>query len=111
MSSRVLGAEMFCGIIISPQERWNHAQREAALLTGDLVVVELHGIDGAAAESVVLGVGPEDGREKYASVSSFVMHESAIRAVGNHNYLVEIAATEARLVLEMTEVLLRGLPN
>jgi hypothetical protein len=48
----------------------------------NLVVVELHGIDGAAAESVVLGVGPEDGREKYASVSSFAMYESAIRAAG-----------------------------
>src|SRR5208283_3987648 len=29
-----------------------HAKREAALLTRDLVVIQLHGIDGAAAEFV-----------------------------------------------------------
>ena len=36
-----------------------HAQGEAALLAGDLVVIQLHRIDGAATEFVVLRVGTE----------------------------------------------------
>ena len=40
-----------------------HPQGERALGPCDLVVVELHGIDSAAAKFVVLGVRPEDGSE------------------------------------------------
>ena len=37
-----------------------HAQRKAALLARDLVVIQLHGIDGAAAEFVILRIRSED---------------------------------------------------
>jgi hypothetical protein len=47
-----------------------HAQREAALRAGDLVVIELHGIDGPAAEFVVLRIGPEDRTQQDASATS-----------------------------------------
>jgi hypothetical protein len=36
-----------------------HAQREAILLARNLVVVELHRIDGTAAKFIVLRVGPK----------------------------------------------------
>ena len=40
-----------------------HAQGERPLLAGHLVVVQLHRIDLAAAEFIVLGVGTKDGTE------------------------------------------------
>src|SRR5579864_9314355 len=46
-----------------------HTQRETALGARDLIVIELHGIDGAAAKFVVLGVRPEDGGEQDAGLS------------------------------------------
>ena len=45
-----------------------HAQGERALRARHLVVVQLHRVDGAAAEFIVLGVGSEDGREQNAGV-------------------------------------------
>ena len=53
-----------------------HAQRKAALLAGDLVVVKLHRIDGAAAELIVLGVGAENGTQKNACLSSLGMRSN-----------------------------------
>ena len=47
-----------------------HAQREAALRAGDLVVIELHRIDGPAAEFVVLRIRPEDRTQQDASATS-----------------------------------------
>ena len=47
-----------------------HAQREAALRAGDLVVIELHGIDGPAAKFVVLRIRPEDRTQQDASATS-----------------------------------------
>src|SRR5208282_4448307 len=47
-----------------------HAQREAALGARDLVVIELHRIDGAAAKFVVLRIRPEDRTQQYASVTT-----------------------------------------
>jgi hypothetical protein len=41
-----------------------HAQRKAALSAGNLVVVELHGIDGAAAIFVILCVRAENGTQQ-----------------------------------------------
>jgi len=37
-----------------------HSQGEAALCAGDLIVIKLHRIDGAAAELVILRIWPED---------------------------------------------------
>jgi hypothetical protein len=48
-----------------------HAQGESALRAGDLVVVKLHGIDGAAAEFVVLRVGAKDRGEQHSGVTAF----------------------------------------
>ena len=45
-----------------------HAQRERSLLARYLVVVQLHGIDGAAAELVVLRIRTEYGAEQYARI-------------------------------------------
>ena len=59
-----------------------HAQRKAALLAGDLVVIKLHGIDGAAAEFVVLRVGSENRSEKNSCSNAFGMNSYVIRAVG-----------------------------
>ena len=50
-----------------------HAQREGALRAGYLIVVQLHGVDGAAAEAVVLRVGAEDGGEQDTGASAFGM--------------------------------------
>ena len=50
-----------------------HAQREAALLARDLVVIQLHGIDGAAAEFVVLRVRAEHGAQQHPRLSPFGM--------------------------------------
>ena len=47
-----------------------HAQRKAVLRAGDLVVVQLHRIDGAAAEFIVLRVGAKSRREKNSSLNS-----------------------------------------
>ena len=43
-----------------------HAQRKAALGARDLVVIELHGVDGAAAELVILRVGTKYRRQQDA---------------------------------------------
>ena len=50
-----------------------HAQREAALRARDLVVIELHRIDGAAAEFVVLRVRAEDRTQQNAGAGSLGM--------------------------------------
>src|SRR5271167_4371388 len=47
-----------------------HAQREAALGASDLVVIELHGVDGAAAKFVVLRIRSEHRTQQDASVTS-----------------------------------------
>jgi len=46
-----------------------HAQREAALRARDLVVIELHRIDGSAAKFVVLSIRPEDRTKQNASLT------------------------------------------
>jgi hypothetical protein len=46
-----------------------HAQQEAALRAGDLVVIELHGINGPAAKFVVLRIGAEDRAQQDASAT------------------------------------------
>src|SRR5579859_4279512 len=51
-----------------------HAQREATLRARDLVVIELHGIDGAAAKFVVLRIRSEDRTQQNASAISFWMN-------------------------------------
>jgi len=50
-----------------------HAQRKRPLLAGHLVVVQLHGVDLAAAEFIVLSVGPEYRRQQNSSVRTFRM--------------------------------------
>ncbi len=65
-SSTVQGAEIFSWIIMMPQERWNMRSEKAALRARHLVVIELHRIDGAAAEFVVLRVRPKDGGQQDA---------------------------------------------
>src|SRR3989442_7602318 len=55
-----------------------HAQREAALHAGDLIVIELHGIDGPAVEFVVLRVRPEDRAQQDASVTFLWMNTHRI---------------------------------
>lgn len=47
-----------------------HAQREAALRAGNLVVIELHGIDGSASKFVILRIGPEDRTQQDARSTS-----------------------------------------
>ena len=50
-----------------------HAQRKAALRARDLVVVQLHGIDGPAAKFVVLRVRPEYRTQQNAGATSLGM--------------------------------------
>ena len=50
-----------------------HAQRETALRARDLVVIQLHRIDGAAAELVVARIGPEDRTQQNAGLGTFGM--------------------------------------
>ena len=47
-----------------------HPQGEAALHPGDLVVVELHGIDRPAAIRIILRIGAEDAGEQYSGLGS-----------------------------------------
>src|ERR1700690_574242 len=47
-----------------------HANRELALLARDLVVIQLHGIDGAAAEIVSLGVGAKNAAQQNAGIGT-----------------------------------------
>ena len=63
-SSTVEGAEIFSWIIMNAPRAVEHAQGERALLARHLVVVQLHRVDGAAAELIVLRVGTEDGSEQ-----------------------------------------------
>ncbi len=50
-----------------------HSQGKAALGARHLIVIKLHRIDGAAAELIVLRVGPENRAQQYARVRSFGM--------------------------------------
>ena len=50
-----------------------HAEGERPLLTGHLVVIQLHGVDLAAAELVVLRVGTENGTEEDAGANALWM--------------------------------------
>jgi hypothetical protein len=45
-----------------------HPQGEGALGAGHLIVVQLHGVDAAAAKLIILGVGSENGGQKNAGV-------------------------------------------
>ena len=65
-SRSVVGASRFAWMSIRPHERWNMRSENGALHPRDLVVVELHRVDGAAAVLVVAGVGAEDAREQHA---------------------------------------------
>ena len=66
-----------------------HAQRKAALLARDLVVIKLHGIDGAAAEFVVARVRAEDRAQQHARVSAFGMRRNRIKVrCRNHESIV-----------------------
>ena len=67
------GAEMLAWMSMRPQERWNMRSENGALLARDLVVVQLHRVDGAAAELVVLGVGAEDRGEQDTGPRAFRM--------------------------------------
>src|SRR5579863_1267392 len=51
-----------------------HAQRKTALRAGHLIVIQLHRIDGTAAELVVLRVRPEDGTQQHARTASLWMN-------------------------------------
>ena len=50
-----------------------HPQGKAALGARDLIVIELHGVDGAAAELVILRVGTEYRRQQDARALPFGM--------------------------------------
>src|SRR5262249_53938202 len=50
-----------------------HAQREAALRAGYLVVIKLHRVDGAAAELIVLRVRPKDRSQQNAGACALWM--------------------------------------
>ena len=65
-----------------------HAQGEGSLGAGHLVVIELHGVDGAAAVGVVLGVGAEDGGEEEACLGEFGMWEHCFGELGSINRLL-----------------------
>ena len=56
-----------------PPRAVKHAQGEWTLLASDLVVIQLHGVDGAAAEPVVLRVGAENGGQQDAGLGTFGM--------------------------------------
>jgi hypothetical protein len=45
-------------------------------------MIELHRVDPAAAELVVLGVGPKDGREQHAGAIPFGVNGSCGRSMG-----------------------------
>ncbi len=72
-----------------------HAQREAALRAGDLIVVELHGIDGAAAKFVVLRVRPEDRTQQDASATSLWVnfHRLLFGAYPSEKFFAVMAST------------------
>ena len=72
-SSTVVGAEMLCWIMRMPHERWNMRSENGSLLARHLVVVQLHGVDGAAAELVVLRVGTENRAEQNAGARALRM--------------------------------------
>ena len=50
-----------------------HAEGKGTLFAGHLVVIQLHGVDLAAAELVVLSVGTENRRKEDAGVGTFWM--------------------------------------
>ena len=50
-----------------------HAERKAALRTRDLIVIKLHGIDGAAAKVIILSVRSEDRTQQDAGLGSLGM--------------------------------------
>ncbi len=51
---------------------------KAALRARHLVVIELHGIDGAAAEFVIARVRPEDRTQQHARLRAFRMWDNCI---------------------------------
>jgi hypothetical protein len=48
-----------------------HSEREGSLLAGDLIVVQLHRVDAAAAEFIILRVWTEDAGQQNARATSF----------------------------------------
>ncbi len=50
-----------------------HAQREGALRPRHLIVIQLHGINGAAAEFIVLRIRAEYGGQKHTGGRAFRM--------------------------------------
>ena len=70
-SSSVQGASRLAWIMQQAQRAVKHAQGKGPLLSGDLVVVKFHGVDGAAAVLVILGVGAEDAGQQDPGASAF----------------------------------------
>ena len=58
------------------------AQRECTLAARHLVVIELHRVDRAAAESIVLRVRSEHGREQDPGLGAFGMRLNHDRGIG-----------------------------
>src|SRR5271165_4664403 len=91
-----------------------HAEREAALRARYLVVIELHGIDGAAAEFVIARVRTENRAQEHACLSSFRMRSNQVKGLCNHDSIVGAGAQYfcdvGRISDEMTE-LLQGQPE
>ena len=57
-----------------------HAQRKTSLLAGDLIVIQLHGVYGAAAEFVVARIRAEHRTEQDARVGALCMRDDASAA-------------------------------
>ena len=72
-SSTVQGAEMFSWIIMMPQERWNMRSENGPCARVTWLWYSSIGLMDAAAELVVLGIGPEDRGEEDSGVNALGM--------------------------------------
>ncbi len=87
-----------------------HAQRKAALLARDLVVIQLHGIDGTAAEFVVARIWPEHRTQQHTRARPLRMGRDYICGCsGDHGSMIGTSRSRycdpMHIEVEMTEVL------
>jgi hypothetical protein len=87
-----------------------HAQRKAALPACNLIVVELHRVDGAAAKFVILRVWAENGTQQNSSLRALGMGLGLIYSkCRNHELILERSRPEFRDIVtnlpKMTKIL------
>ena len=68
-----------------------HSQGESALSASHLIMVQLHGIDGAAAKFVVLRIRPKNGAQKHTRTRTSRMGHATTRKLRIHRQEIKFS--------------------